>query len=240
MFVFIDTEKFIERSNLAHNFKYDYSKAVYKTHKDNVIIICSVHGEFIQNSRTHMRGAGCMKCGRESRIKKATLTTEFFISKSNKVHNNKYDYSLTTYIQNKIKVKILCKEHGIFEQIPFTHLEGHGCPKCNPAAGWSRTEWIEFCNKKSKIPTLYIIRCFDEKEEFIKIGITTKSIHKRFITNKLPYSYEVIKEIKGSPDFIFDKEHNLHRLYKNSSYKPLKVFHGETECFNISILSNFQ
>lgn len=93
MFVFINTEKFIERANLAHNFKYDYSKSVYKSYKDDVIIICPVHGEFIQNARTHMRGNGCMKCGQESRIKKATLTTEIFISRAIEIHDDRYDYS---------------------------------------------------------------------------------------------------------------------------------------------------
>ena len=185
-----------------------------------------------------MRGNGCMKCGRESRIKKVTLTTEFFISKSNEVHKNKYDYSLVNYINNRKKIKIICKDHGIFEQISFIHLQGHGCPKCSPPTGWTKTEWINFCNKKLKTSILYIIRCFNENEEFIKIGITTNSVHRRFTTNKMPYSYEVIKELKGSPDFIFDKEHELHRFYKDSSYKPLIYFHGNTECFNISILSS--
>jgi len=55
----------------------------------------------------------------------------------------------------------------------------------------------------------------------------------------MPYEYEVIKEIKGSPGFIFDKEVKLHRLYKEYKYKPLIHFGGETECFNISILKDF-
>jgi hypothetical protein len=29
-----------------------------------------------------------------------------------------------------IKVKIICKEHGIFEQTPHDHLTAHGCKKC--------------------------------------------------------------------------------------------------------------
>ena len=33
----------------------------------------------------------------------------------------------------------------------------------------------------------------------------------------MPYSYEVLKEIKGSPDFIWSKEIELHKLYKDLS-----------------------
>ena len=51
-----------------------------------------------------------------------------FIEKANLVHNNKYDYSLVNYINNKTKVKIICKIHGAFEQIPDSHLRGRGCP----------------------------------------------------------------------------------------------------------------
>lgn len=54
----------------------------------------------------------------------------------------------------------------------------------------------------------------------------------------MPYSYEVIKEIKGSSDFIWDKEVELHRIYKKFKYKPSIYFAGCTECFNISILQD--
>ncbi len=58
--------------------------------------------------------------------------TEKFISKSKKIHSNKYDYSQTEYISNKTKVKIICPSHGAFLQSPNRHLEGReGCSQCN-------------------------------------------------------------------------------------------------------------
>ena len=54
----------------------------------------------------------------------------------------------------------------------------------------------------------------------------------------MPYSYEIIKEIKGSSDFVYDKEKELHMLYETYKYKPLISFGGETECFDISILDS--
>jgi hypothetical protein len=35
------------------------------------------------------------------------------------------------YINNKTKVDIICKKHGIFNQIPSNHLKSVGCPKCS-------------------------------------------------------------------------------------------------------------
>lgn len=59
------------------------------------------------------------------------LTTEEFIQKSKIIHGNKYNYSLSEYINAKTKVIIICHVHGIFEQIPDTHInKKYGCPKC--------------------------------------------------------------------------------------------------------------
>lgn len=63
------------------------------------------------------------------------LTTEDFIEKSNIVHNNKYDYSLVEYKNAHSKVKIQCRKHGIFQQVPLSHLRGDGCPTCGESKG---------------------------------------------------------------------------------------------------------
>lgn len=55
---------------------------------------------------------------------------EDFISKSQLIHNNKYDYSKINYINSSSKVEIICPEHGPFWQTPNSHVNQHGCPKC--------------------------------------------------------------------------------------------------------------
>ena len=60
----------------------------------------------------------------------AKLTTEEFIAKAKAVHGDRYDYSKVKYVNNQTKVCIICKEHGEFWQVPYTHLNGHGCSKC--------------------------------------------------------------------------------------------------------------
>lgn len=56
------TEQFISEARLIHGNKYDYSKVEYKTNKNKVCIICPVHGEFLQNAKSHLQGHGCRKC----------------------------------------------------------------------------------------------------------------------------------------------------------------------------------
>ena len=58
------------------------------------------------------------------------LTNEEFISKANKKHNGKYDYSKTIYKNKRTNIIITCPIHGDFEQNPEVHLRGSGCPKC--------------------------------------------------------------------------------------------------------------
>ena len=57
-------------------------------------------------------------------------TTQEFIQQALEIHGNRYNYSLTEYVNAKTKVKILCRTHGSFYQDPNTHLHGSGCTKC--------------------------------------------------------------------------------------------------------------
>ena len=53
-----------------------------------------------------------------------------FLKKVKKVHNDKYDYSLSEYQHNNVPIKIICPKHGVFEQTPNAHSVGSGCKKC--------------------------------------------------------------------------------------------------------------
>lgn len=54
---------------------------------------------------------------------------QLFINKSKNKHGDIYDYTLVEYKSSDIKVKIICKKHGIFEQKPKYHLM-RGCKRC--------------------------------------------------------------------------------------------------------------
>jgi very-short-patch-repair endonuclease len=110
--------EFINECISIHADLYDYSLVNYINNKTKVKIICKEHGIFEQTAKDHLN-----KC--------RSNNTNNFISRSKDIHSNLYDYSLVNYINNKTKVKIICKEHGIFEQNPSNHLLGSGCPTCS-------------------------------------------------------------------------------------------------------------
>lgn len=124
------TDDFIKESNKKHNFKYDYSLSEYVSNKTKVKIICKDHGMFEQVPNNHVsKGHGCPKCSTKYK------DTNKFISESNIKHNNKYDYSLSKYENSNSVVKIICKDHGIFEQRSSSHTNGVGCPRCCDSKG---------------------------------------------------------------------------------------------------------
>jgi hypothetical protein len=79
---------------------------------------------------------------------------EEFISRSRKIHGDKYDYSLVEYNGRGQKVKIICPIHGMFEQIAYSHFyTGSGCVKCSyeyrqKYKKSNKKEWIEKAIKK--------------------------------------------------------------------------------------------
>ena len=125
----LDKQEFIDKAKFIHNNKFDYSLVEYTNNKNKIKIICPEHGIFEQEGCSHLKGNGCKKCfGRG-------LTNEEYINKVKKIHNNKYDYSQTDYKGVFKKIKIICPEHGIFEQMSDKHLKGNGCPICRNSKG---------------------------------------------------------------------------------------------------------
>lgn len=47
------------------------------------------------------------------------------------VHFGIYIYDSVCYKNNKTKIKIKCRQHGIFYQTAYNHSKGHGCAKCD-------------------------------------------------------------------------------------------------------------
>ena len=122
-------EHFINKSQIKHDKKYDYTKANYINSKTKLTIICPLHGEFLQTPSNHYQ-FGCIKCSHISTASKQTKNCEHFITESQKIHNNKYDYSKTEYKNANSKIIIKCFKHGEFLQTPHSHLAGRGCKKC--------------------------------------------------------------------------------------------------------------
>jgi len=139
----LTTEEFIAKARKIHGDKYDYSNVEYSNSNTKIEIICPEHGSFWQTPFSHLQGHGCPKCANLLNANKRALTEIDFIEMAKDVHANKYDYSVVKYINNHTKVEIICTEHGSFCQTPASHLQGHGCPKCEGKYKQTTEEFIQ-------------------------------------------------------------------------------------------------
>lgn len=247
----LSLEEFIKRSNEIHSFKYDYSLVeLTKGSTQKVRIICPTHGEFLQTSGPHSLGSGCAKCGLEKSLtaRYSAYTTDAFIDKSKQVHGDKYNYSLSEYVNTETKIKIICSEHGVFAQRPLCHVRGKGCIKCR-----NENTTYNFIQKYrdnpelgSKIGMVYILRVFNDSEEFIKLGITSnksgrfKRYRKQF--KAVGYSFEILLE-KEMPNYQTAMlENDILKKFRKCEalYKPSFDFSGKSECILVEFLEELK
>ena len=119
--------KFVNKSRKVHGEKYEYPDE-YVNCKQPIKILCQKHGEFKQTPDSHVQGKGCSLCANNKGGVK--YSNDDIINRFEEIHGNKYDYSDVKYINMATKVKIKCKIHGLFEQLPSVHLNGCGCSRC--------------------------------------------------------------------------------------------------------------
>lgn len=126
----MNTDSFIKKAMKVHGTQYDYAKVNYINNHTGVVIICPVHGEFVQLPQHHLNGSGCPKCNQERNAENRLLNTEQFVIRAKQIHGNKYNYDKVVYKSSRTKVLITCPLHGDFYQTPSLHLRGAGCMKC--------------------------------------------------------------------------------------------------------------
>lgn len=88
---------------------------------------------------------------------------------------------------------------------------------------------------------LYLIKIFNEKESFYKIGLTVHRFCRFYEIMKSGYNVEIVYMIMGIETFESLKlEDKLHSEFSNKSYMPLKKFGGYRECFSIIDMKKYK
>jgi hypothetical protein len=119
-------EKFINKAIIKFGDKFNYDEIDYIDSTTKIKIKCNKHNLFFyQAPSEHLRNKnGCNVCTRNPKV-----NTDYFVQKSKEIHGDKYDYSLTEYVDSSKKVDVICKEHGVFSVLPNNHYK-QNCPKC--------------------------------------------------------------------------------------------------------------
>ena len=117
-----------------------------------------------------------------------------FLNKANELHNYKFDYSKTNFVDQHTKITIICPEHGEFTQSPDLHIRKNakGCTKC-----WNiiKTQLI-----RARPPSLYPTREIISLEELV-----VRSIKK--FGPKYKYDFKDYNGITGNPIVVICPKH---------------------------------
>ena len=152
--------------------------------------------------------------------------TDDFIKESLKTHGNKYDYSLSVYINAKTKIKIICPEHGVFEQTPRYHINGYNCPKCS---GKNKTNNDIIEQFRIKHNNKYCYSEVDYKNSLTPVKIICPT-HGLF--EQRPKDHLIGKECQKCSSTYMDTEYLIEKANKKHNFKysySKTVFNKSTE-----------
>ena len=125
--------------------------------------------------------------------------------------------------------------HGEFKITPNHHLLGQGCKQCGrekQIGGYSKEHFEQNPHLKLKKAVLYAVRLSNERQSFIKIGITTRSLQQRIGKIKFKgFFVEKLYQLELSLFDAFNIEQTIIHSFKYLRYYHNLRFHGHTECF---------
>lgn len=133
---------FIASAIAKHGQLYDYSKSTYLGCYGPIEIVCPIHGSFWQKPNNHLSGTGCPKCAKTIGDYRRSSIAEF-TKRARQIHGYIYDYHSVDYRTATTPVTVICQLHGPFDQLPFVHLKGSGCPKCSHRISKQETAWLD-------------------------------------------------------------------------------------------------
>lgn len=228
-------EYFVEEAKIIHGYKYDYSYVEYKDDKTDVQIKCNrCNIIFPQTPANHKRKGnnnlgGCPTASCKKYDGELEKMKQKFITKAKKIHGeNKYDYNLVNYENNKTNITIICNNCNLyFPQLPKNHLTGNGCNKCqfgNYSIG--QIEWLKYLMYKNNN---YILHAQNEGE---------------FKINYKDTYYQVdgyCKETNTVYEYMGDYYHGNPLLYNRDEYNECRnTTYGELYDKTIEKINNLK
>jgi len=222
------TDSFIAKAKAVHGDKFDYSKVKYVDSRTKVTIICHEHGEFSILPYGHIKShTGCTKCG--SKQSHVSQRADFLkvLPKFKAIHNNKFDYLEVNYISMHTHVIVTCNTCGFkFEVTPNNNIK-RDCPGC--------CEYGGFNPKQPGI--LYYIKVITLNNTYYKIGITNRSVERRFGSDMQYITVlHQVHYLHGQD--AYNEEQRILKEFKEFRYKGPNVLQsGNTELFTVDILN---
>ena len=238
----LTTEEFIHKSKEVYGEQqYNYKDVVYVKSTVPVTLHCKCGNTFQQRPNNHLFGlVGCQPCANQSRHDSHVKSKQQYILDAQKVHGLKYDYSDIEYHRWDSILTIKCPYHSTFNQEANSHLQGSECPKCSRYKSSRKGGMSNIKDLDNESVHYYVVEFKNSKYHFIKVGLTTRSIEKRF-KPKAYSSYTQIVHLDVTLPAIkaIGLERDSFITFKDEQYfisEKADCFKGCTELLNIKCL----
>jgi len=204
--------EFINKSNIVHNYKYDYSETKYGiNNNDKVNIKCLIHGIYQQTPSNHISGKGCSKCSRKQYSKAQIKWLNFIQIKDNICIQHAENDCEFKIPNTRFKADGYCKEtNTIYE---FHGSYWHGDPKLFNSNDYNKTTNCTFgklyentLNKEQILKDMGFNLITIWESDWIRLNKCVKILqqkYKKFIVHYGPHTVkrkcndEIIKLIKS-------------------------------------------
>lgn len=214
----LDTISFCEKAKKIHGDKYIYNNVKYVNNSTKVCITCPKHGDFWQTPYYHLKGQGCKKCANDKKSIDKRSNFNQFKQKADQIHQGKYIYNDTNYVDCYSKICITCPTHGKFWQTPDNHLQGKGCPKCGKQISIGEEVISKYIQNECHIDTIVRDRTLLGKKLECDIVIPSHNLAIEF--NGLRWHSE---------QYNTDKNYHLHKteIAESKGYHLIHIFEDE-------------
>lgn len=100
-----------------------------------VSVNCADHGKFVMSPADLVNGHGCPQCGKERFNKwsddNVRVAPDDFVQRAVELKGGVYTYDISTFVDMRTPMRMVCNKHGEFWQIPRNHITlDAGCPAC--------------------------------------------------------------------------------------------------------------
>lgn len=241
----IREKAFIEKSVEKYGEHYDYSLVEYEKNNVPVKIRCNIHDVvFEQRPGNHLTFGeySCPVCNRNRLKAIQYLSYEEILERFKIVHGDKYDYSkFTEWQPYGTKIEIICPFHGSFKTHIHTHYNGGECPTCARYKTSQLGGMNNIQDLNSEKVHLYLIEFNDDKYNFLKVGLTSRSVKLRFKPKQYrKFNLVTILDIEVPAIVGIERERRALEQFSDSRYYLPRgeSFKGCTELFRTDVKSD--
>lgn len=136
-------------------------------------------------------------------------------------------------------MNIKCPYHGIFTQESNSHIQGTGCPICSKYKTSRFGGMSNIIGLDNEVVHFYLINFKNKQYNFLKIGLTSRTIAKRFSYSAYyAYEKEIILDLLLPAKFAIELERYILFYFYNYRYyiSSEDSFKGCTELLNYKVL----